>query len=726
MAERLPYIPPMSISSRREGPAWTGPTLVVVVALALRTAYLIHYSSMPDWTWLTVDNWYHHNWASTIAGGNLLGDTTYFRAPLYAWLLGLLYGLLGDSLWVGRGLGLLLGVAAPLLTLRLGRHVFGPTTGLIAGLLHACYPIAIYFDLELLLDPLFTVLLQISVLALLRWWDEPGTGSAVAVGLAFGLASLARPTALVLAGVALALILLRTTELSRFKQAALAAAGLLIMIAPVTIRNVVVANDPVLIASQGGINFYIGNNDSADGVAAVLPEPYGHNWQLADIVHTAETAVGRPLRPGEVSAYWTDRAIDWIAANPTRFLARYATKVALQFSNEEPSNNRNLADFFARVPLLKWNPLSFGLLLPFVVLAIVTFWSQNRKLRLLVLLVACYVLAASIFFVNARFRLPLLPIYFVLAAGGLSALRQLFRPLQARSLLYILVALLCGLGAYTDVMDSDRKSAPVSLLARGGDAFDQGDLSRALGLYRQAYALDPTYAEVNLGLGVVFLKQGAADSARYYFTREIALHPQRVKGYTNMASLFLVSGDTANAAALAATARQVRPYDAMAWRLALRSATGSGPAKIAALADSAATATGENVYVLNEAAAILSANGLVEAAERLLLRAIAVPPPPVEMNDDAFTSEFATGPRAWKRQQGNSHFQLGFLYGQSGRVGLSVNQSREAIACDSSLIAAWINLASGLVALGERSAADSVYAAAVKRFGKARIDTYLP
>src|SRR5690606_11328488 len=175
--------------------------------------------------------------------------------------------------------------------------------------------------------------------------------------------------------------------------------------------------------------------------------------------------------------------------------------VALQFSNEEPSNNRNLAEFFDRVPLFKWNPLSFGVLLPFVVLAVAAFAGDNRKVRLLVFLLVVYVLAGALFFVNARFRLPLLPIYFVLAAGGLAALGRLLQPVRVVSLVYILIALAIGLASFLDPWSNSPRRAPITLLARGSEAFDRGDLQSALGHFRKALAVDPEFPEVNLGVG---------------------------------------------------------------------------------------------------------------------------------------------------------------------------------------------------------------------------------
>ncbi|NIN01520.1 MAG: hypothetical protein GTO24_26530, partial [candidate division Zixibacteria bacterium] len=43
------------------------------------------------------------------------------------------------------------------------------------------------------------------------------------------------------------------------------------MIAPVTLRNYFVGKDLVLIAWQGGLNFYLGNNPDATGYTPVSP-----------------------------------------------------------------------------------------------------------------------------------------------------------------------------------------------------------------------------------------------------------------------------------------------------------------------------------------------------------------------------------------------------------------------------------------------------------------------
>ncbi|MFQ6008247.1 MAG: ArnT family glycosyltransferase [Candidatus Zixiibacteriota bacterium] len=170
---------------------------VLVLALAVRVFYLSYYSGMPDWDQLTVDNYYHHHWAQSIAGGNIWGDTTYFRAPFYVFCLGLLYALFGVSLWVGRMFGLVIGLGSIVMTYLLGKRIFNAKVGLLAALLQSIYPLMIYFECELLLDPLFTLLLQLAVYRLILWHERKTTKDAIITGLFLGLASITRPTALI-------------------------------------------------------------------------------------------------------------------------------------------------------------------------------------------------------------------------------------------------------------------------------------------------------------------------------------------------------------------------------------------------------------------------------------------------------------------------------------------------------------------------------------------------
>ncbi len=259
---------------------------VLLVGLILRLLYLWEYSSVPDWTQLTVDNNFHHHWALSILNGNLLGDTTYFRAPLYVYYLAGIYKLFGVSLWAVRLFSIIPGLLSIFITYATGKKIYNQQVGLVAGFLHALFPIIYYFESELLLDSFFTLLLQIAIYFFIKWWKDNSVNYIFISGLFFGLASITRPTALVIALFIIGLLLVM--QKFKFKSVVLFTIGMLLCIAPVFIRNIVIADDPVLIASQGGINLYIGNNDAADGVSAVLPNPLGYNWHIQQISYIAE------------------------------------------------------------------------------------------------------------------------------------------------------------------------------------------------------------------------------------------------------------------------------------------------------------------------------------------------------------------------------------------------------------------------------------------------------
>lgn len=705
----------------------SGPLAVMGLALLVRLIYLWVYQGMPDWTMLTVDNFYHHHWAQVIAGGEVIGDTTYFRAPLYIWCLSSLYAVFGDGLWVGRLFGLAIGLGSVYMTYRIGRRLVSPAVGIVAGLIHALFPIAIYFESELLLDPLFTLLLQFAVYRALGWWQSKGIWLFVSSGLLFGLASICRPTALVWVVVLALLPPVLYGWRSGMQRAALFLGGVLLVIAPITIRNIAVAGDPVMIASQAGVNFYIGNNDSADGLTASLPEPLGHNWRIADVVYIAEKELGRELTPGEVSGYWNGHTLEWIWRNPGRFTALYLKKIYFSFSNREISNNRDLPLFFSRVALLKYNPLGFGVVFGFGLVGAFLLWRQNSSARWLAVTVLLAVLAGALFFFSSRFRLPLLPWFFVFAAaGGVSIWNR--RGNMAKLVTPIAVLLVGGLFSYTPLVALPSSSMVQSALVRGSHYYAAGHYELAREWYTAARDADEAFPEVNLDLGTTFLRLGEADSARYFFERELAFHPDRAAGYANLASLYLVDGNPSRARQYASEALARRPYDVMAARIMIRASAADSTVSngdLLTLIHDMAAQTNNDIFLLNDAARLLATRGIMSPADSIFAVADSVSPPPIEMDDTAFDREFRNSRENWRRARAESAFQRGYLAGLRGDLQAVIEYSQKAITLDSTKAEAYINLAGGYYRSGRQSAADSVMTDAERRFGRDALNRFM-
>ena len=73
--------------------ALLGFAAVFLLALGLRLLYLHQMVDGPLWNRPILDEAYNDAWASRIADGNGSPELPYFRAPLYPWLMGVLYRL---------------------------------------------------------------------------------------------------------------------------------------------------------------------------------------------------------------------------------------------------------------------------------------------------------------------------------------------------------------------------------------------------------------------------------------------------------------------------------------------------------------------------------------------------------------------------------------------------------------------------------------------------------
>ncbi len=694
--------------------------LVLLVAFGLRIAYLIIYSGLPEWDQLTVDANFHHHWAQRIADGNILGDTTFFRAPLYIYLLALLYLVFGSSLWVGHILGLLLGLASVAMTYRLGHRLFGQSVGLIASAIHALYPIAMYFEQELLVEPLFLLLLVIALERLVAWYHDGLPRDAFLTALFTGLAAITRPTGLLLIPIILIVLIVRRKELSGIaKHTALVIVALLATIGPITTRNIVVADDPTLIASSGGINLFIGNNPEADGVSAVLPPPLGPNWRLDQVKYHAEQYYGADLTWGEVSVYWRNRAIIWATENPGDFLSLYAKKLYLHFSNQLISNNRELDRFLGSIQFFRYNIFSFILVFGFAVIGLAAGGWRGRGTWPLLAFGGIYLLVSALFFYATRFRYPLLPLFFIFAAYGGVRIVSLRQENPTRALAVGLIGVAAAILSLLNFAPLPERTSTHALSERGLYHFSQGNYDRALQYQRAALRADPDYPGSHNSLGATFLRMQRLDSAVVHFQAELDRHPWFTGALTNLAYAHLIAGNLDRAQQFARDAIDREPYRYNPNSILLRTLYSDSTVPGATLiAESRATAnrTNNDIYLLNDAAELLIGRQIGDASRDLLLRALEAKPPPIETDHEAFRHTFRHSHEHMNAQRARAAVQLSFLYGLDNKFADALLYARKAVRWDPSLIQAWLNVHNAYRSLGRNQAADSVLSEAAERF----------
>lgn len=535
---------------------------VVLLALVLRIIYHIEMRGHILVDQLQLDEMFHHRWAESIAAGDVIGEEVFFRAPLYPYLLGVLYAVFGSEPEIIRVLQHLAGVVLVVLIYILGRSLFGIIPAVLASLLCAMYGVFIVFEGRLLFDfPVtFLVFLWLTLVVIAGGKPSLSWKWFGLFGFLFGLICIMRPPFL---AVALPVFGYLVWEFRKTKQNFLSSVAALLItfalpILIVTIRNIVIGGDFVLIASQGGINFYIGNNPHSDGMTSSVPEAGEVFWENRHVQFIAERELGHPLSPSEVSAYWYKKAWEFIRDQPLAFFALTMKKFYLFWSHIEIANNLSYYWFERASSVVRTLPVGFWLVGSLGLAGVVFAW-RDRRARLPILFIVVYCVVVVAFFITDRFRLPVVPLLCVFSGLAVHRILLLAKERHWSSLVGVGVVLV--IGAFVVNSNLARIKPDVGSGEKGMEAraaLESGDYGRAAELLEQVVAADPHNAAGYINLGVARWKNGKMREAADAFRAGIKSNPYLA--FLNLAHLHYTLQQMDSASVYAQRAIEVRPY----------------------------------------------------------------------------------------------------------------------------------------------------------------------
>ncbi|UCH85709.1 MAG: tetratricopeptide repeat protein [Candidatus Latescibacterota bacterium] len=585
---------------RRE---WIVLGIILLVGLLLRIGYLAEIKTSPAFEYPAFDAAFHDHWARCLVSGNwsapqfhndpLIHEMPFFRPPGYPYFLAAVYKTTGKSYVAARIIQMLIGLAGCALVYLLGRSLFGSRTGLIAAALMSVYWIFIYFEGELLAPVLLVLFAPAVMLVLARWLDGVTHVNAITAGLMVGLFALVRPNALVLAPIALVWVwwvARRRGESKRWRIALIGfPLGVLIAIAPATIRNYRVSGDFVPITSNAGVNFYIGNNEHTDCVSANVPvleriTSLG-SWTCFDqpaIVAAVEKTVGRPLKSSEVSAFFNQKARDHIAAYPGKTLGFMWRKTLLFWGPTEISNNKVIHYERAHSRILKRLP-GFPLAFALAIAGLAVFVHGRRRIRntggsalpapgfqleLIVLIVAfilAYFASYLPFFVAGRYRVPIIPFLLLFGAYGIDWLWTTLSRRELKKAGIWIGALVLLFFATSRQLAAYEPDLGMWHFDRGDAWRKQGNTQRAREEFRLAIerATNPTPVACN-NLGVALDQMGQSAEAAKYFQQALDIKPTFLEARRNLVSVLLRTNQIAAAATHLQKIIRIEPGDARA------------------------------------------------------------------------------------------------------------------------------------------------------------------
>jgi tetratricopeptide (TPR) repeat protein len=541
---------------------------VLFVGLLLRLSYLFFQPAVdPFFANPGFDGEYYLNWARELNGGGGAVEGAYYLAPLYPLSLALFVAIFGEYFGLLYLLQHLLGLAtAALIALGL-RDEIGDASALAAAALYVLYHPLLFFASAPLGETLGLFLFVAALAALGR----PGIWASVAAGLLIGAACLVRPNLLLVACVWTAGEGLNR----RWKRAALLVAGLLLVLLPVTLRNLHVSGHPALISNNGGLTLYHGNGPGAAGVYTSAAGFSGRvSTQSQEAVLLARARSGLDLDAVEADRWWGRQALRARLDDPRGTLWLLGRRFVLLFDNYEygldypPMLDPNPARPFVRGSGFQLALVSFALLLGAAVAGVVLRGFRGTGGGRVWGAIAAGAMMPLVFYMSSRYRLPAAALMTIPAGCGLAALAGYSGAVAPRrrwsAIGFALVAALFSL--VLPFQDLRRAGRALALSNRAVAYRQLGDLTRAEDDARSAVELAPRSATTAFNLGWILESRGRLDAAETAYRSALKLEPPgRAEAAENLASMLIGRGSPGEAVGFLRQTLELRPNHAGCW-----------------------------------------------------------------------------------------------------------------------------------------------------------------
>ncbi len=513
--------------------------------LVIRMIYFSEHAGSAFFDVPILDEKYYDAVARALAEGRSAAEINPgFRPLFYPVLLALAYLLAGPwATAVAIAAQHLLGIATALIVAVVATRLYNrPEAGAWAGGLYLLAGPPLFFEGELLITSLFTFLVAVLLFLLCRLTEDGPATLWFAAGLAAAVASQARPNVLVvlLAFPLFAVIWRRGRFRGRASLAALALAGAFSGLLAFGLVQSRFTGHFQWLGGAGGVNFYLGNKQGADGRvprqdrSVTYGEEYRDSVQVfAEEVYREETGAV-DVSPGRVSRYWLGRTFGEIDDDPAAWTALMARKAWYLAWNREIPNNKSFSFIREHESMvLRVAPVRWWLL--FALAPIGAWFARDRRLLLwLCLFIGLYAGGVVLFFVNSRYRVPLWPAMAVLAGGGLMALAGALRERRYRELAAVAVAAVLALVSLVNWLGIPPDNHARDFFFRSIAQLEKGRLEEAADDARRSVELEPGDAAAHFQLGTVSLARQDGAAAVASFRRAAELEPREPRIWNNL------------------------------------------------------------------------------------------------------------------------------------------------------------------------------------------------
>ncbi len=556
--------------------------VIVLVGIILRFIFVIETQNSPFFQTLFSDSKIYYDLALKICSGSWIGNEIFFMSPGYPYFLAIIFTIFGKSILAIRLIQIFMNSINIIFIYLIARNLHSKKAGYLAAGIAAVSSSFIFYSGAILLEVVQTFILSLFLVLVSNKGIIIKSQNWLWAGLILGIASFFRANILLLFPVMVGWFLIKIIKTSSernfiYHSLLYFSLGCTIPVLLVTARNYLVGNDFVLISSNGGINFYLGNHEGAPGIYK-SPEDFDLFSDLSGEKY-AERISGKVLTPSEASSFWYQKSIKYIEQDPIDWLKLTGKKVLFFFdNNENPQSAIMDPSFFADnySTILKLPLPGFFVVFIMSVFGFALSWKNRKEYTLIYLFLLAYITATVLFFIVGRFRVAISPLFIVFAGIGLTEVywvvkvkryKKLIVPSGIAALFILGVCTLIpeynfnnydaymNLGnssfekhEYDEALSNFQKAVSLKADANSyvllGNAYAaKNDYKKAIESYYKAINQNPDYYLAYFNMGIAYTQIKNLGEAERLFAKTIELDSTFEQAYRNLAIIDYIKGD---------------------------------------------------------------------------------------------------------------------------------------------------------------------------------------
>ncbi len=516
---------------------------------------------------------YYQEWAKEIVAGNWIGNKTFYGLPLYPYFLSVLYVFCLGNFFFIRLIHILLGCFNCLLVYKVSKKIFDTPIGLTAGLLCAFNFVLIFYDWFMMPVTLLITLSLGIVYFLIDKEQLSLKKNWLYLGILIGLAVLGDGKFMIFLAI---LTLYYLVKKENIRKLGLLILGVFLIVGSVSLRNRIVGGSWVLVTSQTGLSFFVGNNLDSNGfyINPTFIRP-SHDGQDEDQKVVAQALAGRELKDNEVSKFWVNHTLGIIKEYPKEYLFVLLKKINAFFTDSSLSYDLDMIFQSNWKEKYDFNP--FFIIFPLALVGIYLSLRFKKNCVPIDLIILSQFVFTLLFFLNNRHRATILPFLIVYETF---CLFWLLGKLKERKFgaLFVIVALLIifslifipqNMSLREAEIMKDAKAAPIylkqndiakakesclkvlrdypddtnTLFNLGNIYFQERNVKKAQEAYRQVLELNPYQVDAVYNLAFTYELEANFDLAKKNYEWLVEINDSAVDGHYRLAEIFKKEGN---------------------------------------------------------------------------------------------------------------------------------------------------------------------------------------